>query len=173
MIYPGIPPVLFHTGMVVHRLEPAMEALGAALGVTWRDPVATDRQVWARDGTVMSRHGRITFSREGPHFIELMEEQDNPCDELLSGGPRIHHLGLWTEDLAGEVRRLEALGFPSEMSGYQDGIHPVAFSMHHNPHGGLWLEILAKERVSPEFLHVAGRSGHSGAEPGTPWHGAG
>ena len=156
MTYPGAI-TLFHTGMVVDHLELAMEDLGAALGLAWAEPTEVSCEVWA-NGVVGTRETLVTISVEGPHHIELIEHVGTPPDQRLTGGPRVHHVGMWTPDFAGEVRRLEGLGFKSELSGTQDGQFPAMFSYHYNHHGGLWIEVLSQELYQGLESYLSGGS---------------
>jgi hypothetical protein len=63
---------------------------------------------------------------------------------------------MWTPDLPGEVARLEALGFRSEMSGIQNGQFPSSYSYHYNHHGGLWIEVLSQELYEGLESYFAG-----------------
>ena len=146
---------LFHTGMVVDRLKPAMDAIGAALGLSWAEPATVSSQVWVR-GEIAPRDSLVTISVEGPHHIELIELGSPSPDEQLTGGARVHHVGMWTPDLPAEVDRLEALGFRSELSGVREGEHPTSYSYHYNHHGGLWIEVLSQDLYEGLELYLSG-----------------
>lgn len=146
---------LFHTGMVVDHLEPAMDSIGSALGLSWAEPASVSSQVWVQ-GQMAQRDSLVTISIEGPHHIELIELGLASPEDQIMGGVRMHHVGLWTRDLAAEVSRLEGLGFRSELAGTKDGEHPFSYSYHYNHHGGLWIEILSKELFDGLESYLAG-----------------
>ena len=154
MTYPGAGR-LFHTGMVVDRLEPAMADLGAALGIRWAEPAEVSCDVWA-NGLIAPRTTRVTISVDGPHHLELIEHAASPPDDRLTGGRRVHHIGMWTPDFAAEVRRLETLGFASELSGCVEGDFPAMFSYHYNHHGGLWIEVVSQDIYDGLASYLAG-----------------
>jgi hypothetical protein len=95
----------FQVGIVVTRLEDAMEELGGALGVGWSGPV--DRQV--REWVL-----RIAFARTPPPYVELIEGPPGSVWDAAAS-PRIHHLGYWSEDMDADSARLEAAGIPLEL----------------------------------------------------------
>jgi hypothetical protein len=91
----------FQVGILVHDLEAAMDELSRGIGVRWG--AIRERE---RDGLTY----RLVFSVEGPPHIELIEgSPGTPWDTVE---PRIDHLMWWSDDLAGDTRRLEREGLP-------------------------------------------------------------
>lgn len=99
------PSPIYHVGIVVPALEPAMARLSEVSGLTWgriqRFPVEFDTPTGPRtfDQT-------FALSLEGPPYIELLVRVE---DSVWSRtGP--HHLGMWSDDVAGRSAALEGDG---------------------------------------------------------------
>lgn len=133
---------LYHTGVIVDDLQGAMNLWGDALGVHWAPPLTSTAPMLCPTG-IKEREIVFTYSLEGPHHIELLE-QVNPAPYLnLTGGRHIHHLGYYTPDLAGESARLEALGLHQELSGVDDAGDVYRATFHINPVSpGMWIELV-------------------------------
>ena len=137
---------LFHTGVIVDDLERAMSTWGVALGLHWAPPKTATTPMRCPDG-VLGREVRFSYSVEGPHHIELLQQVDPSPYLSLTGGRHIHHLGYYTRDLPGQSRRLEELGFPCELSGVTDsaaGDGGVARATFHRDvlAPGMWIELV-------------------------------
>jgi len=102
---------VFHAGFVVRDFEGAMRRLGEALRVDWAKRLeAPAMRLGTRDGEIEVPSMRLTYSVQ-PMHVELIEAVPGTLWEADTG-LRGHHVGLWTDDLAGESKRLEDLGFP-------------------------------------------------------------
>lgn len=87
----------WHVGILVRDIDAAAEAIGFALGIRFRpvDEVATPR--WqAGDGTYSKHSNRITYSVEGPPYIELIQGWGDGVFGLQNG-EGLHHLGVWVD----------------------------------------------------------------------------
>jgi hypothetical protein len=142
---------LFHTGIIVDDLERAMSTWGVALGLHWAPPKTATTPMRCPDG-VLGREVRFSYSVEGPHHIELLQQVDPSPYLSLTGGRHIHHLGYYTRDLAGQSRRLEELGFPCELSGVADSADGggVARATFHRDvlAPGMWIELVDESVAS-------------------------
>ena len=86
----------FHVGIVVEDIERSMAELTAALGVTWDEPHDSAYGPWKI---------RATYSVDGPPFLELVQgEAGGPWD--TGKGSHLHHLGYWSDDVAGDSAAL-------------------------------------------------------------------
>lgn len=98
-------PRIYHVGIVVPALEPAMERFGEAAGVTWgrvqRFPVE-----FATPSGPRTFHQTFVLSLEGPPYIELLVRVADSVWERTG----LHHLGMWSDDVPGESADLEARG---------------------------------------------------------------
>jgi catechol 2,3-dioxygenase-like lactoylglutathione lyase family enzyme len=128
---------IYHVGYVVADLAAAMAQFDAAIGARW-----VDHEVHARyldqDGEVVDVDLHTSFTLDGPVHLELIESAPGTIWDL-GAGPRIHHIGLWTDDVAAEAQRLIAAGLPVAAGGLDndDPAVPGYFSYHRNPHGDL------------------------------------
>ncbi len=136
---------LYHTGVIVDDLDRATQSMRGALGLKWAPPKVSTVPLRGPDG-VQDREVRFTYSLEGPHFIELLE-QINPAPYVnLSGGRRVHHVGYFTEDLVAASAHLESSGYPCELSGVGDDGQVARATFHSNPDApGLWIELVSSE----------------------------
>jgi hypothetical protein len=136
---------LYHTGIIVDSLEKAMDTMGDALGLLWAPPRTSTVPMQCPDG-ILDREVRFTYSLQGPHYIELLE-QINPAPYLsLTGGRRVHHLGYFTDDLAAASDELEARGFRKELSGVDDNGDVARATFHYNEESpGMWIELVSHE----------------------------
>lgn len=100
----------YHQGVRVPDLDAAMDELGPTLGVTWCAPQQRDQAVWLPDAGPTTLPLRFTYSAEGPQHIELLE---GPAGSIWDGrvAPGLHHVGLWSDDVAGETEELLAAGW--------------------------------------------------------------
>lgn len=133
---------LFHTGVIVTDLDEAMAAYGAAFGLHFAPPKAAATPMRCPTG-VLEREARFSYSVEGPHHVELLQ-QVQPAPYLeLTDGPQIHHLGYYTRDLVGQSARLESMGFMRELSGVGPDGGPARAAYLRNPlQPGMWVELV-------------------------------
>jgi hypothetical protein len=108
---------LFHVGVRVRDLDAAMPGLGTALGVTWAPVVERDQRVWLPGrGTIMTRL-RFTYSCEGPQHVELLQGEEGSPWLADTDERGVHHLGIWSDDVAADTERFVAAGWTLEASG--------------------------------------------------------
>ena len=100
----------YHQGVRVPSLEPAMEELGAALGLTWCEPQKRDQAVWIPDRGQMTIPLRFTYSAEGPQHVELLEGAPGSIWDGRDA-PGLHHVGLWSEDVVRDTEAYVARGW--------------------------------------------------------------
>ena len=98
---------LFHTGVVVDDLDASMTALSTLNGLHWAPPQITETPMVGPAGP-LPRKVRFTYSIEGPHHVELLQQLDSAPYESLTGGRRVHHLGYLANDLEADAARLDA-----------------------------------------------------------------
>ncbi|MEU7812196.1 VOC family protein [Pseudonocardia sp. NPDC049154] len=136
---------LYHTGLIVNDLERAMKQMGGALGLQWAPPKESTTPLLGPDGLV-GRHVRFTYSLQGPHFVELLEQIDAGPYVNLTGGRYIHHLGYYTEDLPGASAALEKQGYRRELSGDEEDGRITRAAFHYNDETpGMWIELVSHE----------------------------
>jgi hypothetical protein len=133
---------LFHTGVIVDDLEAAAALWTASFGFHWAPPQTAATPMRCPAG-VLPREVRFTYSLEGPHHIELLEQVDPGPYLHLSTDRHIHHVGYYTTDLAAQSARLEALGFAAELSGVGEdgGVYRATYHCH-PVQPGMWIELV-------------------------------
>jgi hypothetical protein len=134
----GAPPDgldLYHVGVVVPDARAAMRQYSEALGFSWTELGLSTLDVVV-DGRRREARIAATYSREGPPYLEIVEE--------LSGGVwgagalALNHVGMWTDDLAGSLRRLEAAGLRGRVRHVPAADEPELFSYHETGTGTWW-----------------------------------
>lgn len=101
----------FHVGVRVADIDAAMAEIGAAQGVTWATVQHSDRRsVWTPERGL--EHVALTFvySCEGPHRIELLQGGAGSVWDC-GDRPGLHHVGVWSDDVAAETAAAEAAGW--------------------------------------------------------------
>lgn len=96
---------VYHVGIVVPELEPAMRELTETTGVTWG---RIQRDIPTRFGTPDGpRVWNVTFvySKEAP-YIELLQQ----LDDSIWAEVGFHHIGLWSDDVHADSTALEGRG---------------------------------------------------------------
>jgi glyoxalase/bleomycin resistance protein/dioxygenase superfamily protein len=137
--------ILYHTGLIVENLDDAMETMGDALGLDWFTPRKATSP-FQSPGGILDREVRFTYSLQGPHFIEILEQIDPAPYLHVTGGRRIHHLGYYTEDLPGAARWLEDHGYRMELNGVDHDGNVARATFHYNPESpGMWIELVSHE----------------------------
>jgi catechol 2,3-dioxygenase-like lactoylglutathione lyase family enzyme len=100
----------YHQGIRVPNINRAMEELGSSLGVEWCEVQERDQGCWLPGIGVTSLPLKFTYSRGGPQHIELLQ---GPAGSIWDGSvnPGLHHMGLWSDDVAAETEALVAAGW--------------------------------------------------------------
>jgi hypothetical protein len=120
----------FHVALVVEDLAASMGELTAALGVRWDEPHDSRYGEWSI---------RVVYSLDPP-FIELVQgEPGSPWD--TSAGPRLDHIGYFSDDVLADSARLEAAEVPIDFDPAPYG-RGGAFAYHRAPSSGLRIELV-------------------------------
>ena len=108
-------PLIEHIGILVPNLEEAIERWTAITGYTF-SPIAryrTQNYSDRNDPTPHFHDARISFSKEGPPRIELMEVTGEGTHGPAQVG--VHHFGFpGTADPEGRLAELAELGVPDD-----------------------------------------------------------
>lgn len=101
---------VYHHGVRVPDLDAAMAEVGDALGVAWCEPQVREQAVWLPDLGATSIPLRFTYSMQGPQHVELLEGAPG---SIWDGRdlPGLHHIGVWSDDVAGESAALVEAGW--------------------------------------------------------------
>ena len=100
----------YHHGVRVPNLETAMQEMGDALGVTWCQTQERSQAVWMPGVGDTSIPLRFTYSAQGPQHIELLEGAPGSIWDGREN-PGVHHVGIWSDDVAGETAALVDAGW--------------------------------------------------------------
>lgn len=130
---PGLGLDLYHVGLVVPDLDAAMQQHSALLGFDWSPPGESRFDVRV-DGSAQQARIRVTYSVQGPPYLELVEDLTGVWGRAGLG---LSHVGCWSEDLPADVARAEAAGLPARVS--DDG----GLFSYHELSPGLWLELVS------------------------------
>jgi len=140
------PEDLYHTGIVVPDLDAAMARLSALAGYRWIKPLSYTLPI----RTVTGSHeltSTIVYSVQSPHVELLQEVPGTPW--TAAPGNAVHHLGYFTDDLAGAARELERNGFTFEMTGDVPGSELAMFAYYLDS-AGTRIEIVDRA-LFPDF----------------------
>jgi lactoylglutathione lyase len=105
------PSNFYHTGYAVKDLAVAQEWFENSLGlefapIHYYDPL----RLWVPGKGWTEERIRVTYSRKGPHHIELLQgEPGGFYDPAVMRNTS--HMGAWVEDVGVEVRRLLSMGW--------------------------------------------------------------
>src|SRR5262245_15875372 len=116
---------LFHVGILVPDINEAIERFGDVLGLTFKEPAVAHVDRFEQGSSVEVLDLRISWSIEGPPYLELLESQDN---QGLYGRANegLHHVGLWEPDPDALIRRLEHLRLHKEATQFTPDDHVLA-----------------------------------------------
>jgi hypothetical protein len=94
---------IHHFGILVADLDTSIEELSSSLGLTFRPPlivpsVRIDPAEFGDEHPHPSS-GRLTFSIEGPPYIELSQAHGSGIHSISRYGAGLHHVGIFPGDL--------------------------------------------------------------------------
>jgi hypothetical protein len=145
---------LYHVGMACHRLETAMEQIGASFDVSWT-AVAVDSRP-----NLFTPAGPCSWTARRCHSIGSAVPF-----ELLEGSPgstwdtakvvSTHHVAYWSADVGMDVRGLEAEGWAVEINIVDDAGNPTDFAYLTKP-GCVRVE-LVDAQWRPAYLALTGQ----------------
>lgn len=103
---------LFHIGIIVPDMTRGMADIARRFGCAFPDP--REANVRVRYRGVESQVGvKFAYSMQGPPYIELIESVPGTVWEAPAGS-RIHHLGVFCDNIEDEIGKLESEGFTYE-----------------------------------------------------------
>ncbi|MGI9624354.1 MAG: VOC family protein [Acidimicrobiales bacterium] len=138
----------YHFGMVVQDFELALDELGANLGLEWASVQRRVFEVRQPNGIVEADF-RVTYSVTGPPHFEIIEPTPGTIWTFAGGG--VHHLGYWSDDLAGDSKRLTSSGYSWEGTYHNPDVDgPFGFTYHTLPGTQLRVELVDRAR-KPAF----------------------
>lgn len=129
---------IFHVGNIVDDLETSMRRYGQGLGLKWATPRLV-RVPFLTDVGVVHVDSAVTYSTTPPVHIELAQAVGDLYTPV--GGPRMHHIGVWTADVPLSSQRLASQGFPIHAAIQSAGGANPSYVFHKDPGGGLFIEL--------------------------------
>jgi len=148
---------LYHVGILVPDLDSAVDHYENLYGVKFRPPInVTSCRVVQRSCPDAPLTCRLTYSTQGPMYVELLEAQGDGLWSLRNIGG-IHHIGRWSADPVCESKRLLAAGATWEATMYLDaetvGIVFVRYQ-------GVLMELVIDALRAPLLEWMEGRAEH-------------
>ena len=129
----------FHVGMVVDDLDAAMAELSELFGYAWCPPMAVETPVRLPGGDI-TLDLCFAYSATTPRVEVVRSVPGTPWVPADSG---LHHVGYWSDDLAGDAARLMAGGYTEEAAGVRADGAPI-WSYHRSPQGPR-IELVSRE----------------------------
>lgn len=126
----------YHVGLIVPELGQAQRDLSSTLGLSWAAEQRREMPVLV-DGEPTTRDLHFVYSVEGPPHVELIAANEPPW-ELRDG---LHHLGIWSEDVVGDLEALVAQHHTVAATGMTRGGTSGGFAYLHSP-TGLLIELV-------------------------------
>ncbi len=133
---------VYHTGIRVPDVDVAMAEMGASLRVTWASvQYSTDRSIWTPERGNERVELTFVYSCEGPQHIELLQGQAGSVWDC-GDQPGLHHVGVWSENVAADVDRFVAAGWRVAAAGEapEKGFGTFAYVV---PPSGLVVELVS------------------------------
>lgn len=129
----------FHVGIVVPDVDTALAELTELLGYDWCDQLAIPTAVWLPTGETTIEM-RFAYSRTVPRLEVISAVLGTLWEPAASG---LHHLGYWSDDVAGDGARLAERGYETEAEGRRpDG---ATYWSYHRPPAGPRIELVSRE----------------------------
>ena len=147
----------YHVGMATCALELAMAELGPMAGTDWSTAHAGVEPGLGTPAGPVPWTVRTVHSCQGPLHIELLEGSPGSIWETPLT-TSVHHLGYWSDDVAGDIDRLSHEGWGLELSLFAGG-RPVEFA-YLSKAGSIRVELVDIAR-RPAYLERIGANGHS------------
>ena len=138
----------YHQGVRVSDLEQSMAELGATMSLDWCQPQERQQALWLPDVGTTSVDLRFTYSAGGPQHVELLQGASGSVWDGTER-PGLHHVGLWSDDVAGETDGLVAAGWTLVLAG-RDPAEGYGHFTYVQPPSGLLVELVSTH-VRPMF----------------------
>ncbi|HEY4773184.1 MAG TPA: VOC family protein [Xanthobacteraceae bacterium] len=108
-----ITPELTHVGILVENLAADIERYSRILGLHFRPPNPASFAIVEEGGASAPAELWMTYSMEGPPYVELMQATGSGVWSAAQGFG-LHHIGGFASELAQWVRRFEQLNLEPE-----------------------------------------------------------
>jgi hypothetical protein len=121
----------FHVGIVVDDLDAALAELSELFDYEWCPQMAVATPVRLPAGDIVLDLC-FAYSATMPRVEVIRSVPGTPW--VAAAGSGIHHVGYWSDDLAGDAARLVARGYEEEATGVRPDGAPV-WSYHRSARG--------------------------------------
>jgi catechol 2,3-dioxygenase-like lactoylglutathione lyase family enzyme len=138
----------YHQGVRVPDLDAAMAELGPALGLEWCQPQEREQALWLPGVGATTVPLRFTYSAAGPQHVELLQGAPGSVWDGRDY-PGIHHVGLWSDDVAAETAALVEAGWALRLA-QRDPADGYGVFTYLQPPSGLLVELVSSA-VRPMF----------------------
>lgn len=124
----------YHVGILVRDLDEAIARFSDTFRCSFAKPFDFAVDAFADpDPRPLTVHA--TFSQGGPPYVELIQGHPDEGFFRIDLGERLHHIGVWAEDVEAKAAELEAEGGTREASITVDGKVAVWFMAPASHHG--------------------------------------
>jgi hypothetical protein len=143
----------YHLGIVVEDYESTLTQLTELFGYRWCEEFDVTLPVWTPGGE-QELNLRFTYSMDAPR-LEVIRCIPGTVWEPAAGSG-IHHMGYWSDDVAGDSARLEQQGYAKEASAGPDDT--PTFVYHRHPAGPRIELVASSMRPLMEQYWATGKS---------------
>jgi hypothetical protein len=133
----------YHVGIVVDDLDATLQRLTDTAGYRWCDQYAGDQEVTTPDGEITIPL-RFAYSVDEPR-LEIIEAV--PGTLWVPADSGLHHLGYWSDDVAGDTAALVERGYRVDAEAMLDDL---ALWTYCSAPGGPRIELV--NRIIEPFL---------------------
>lgn len=139
------PTSVFHFGILVEDIEAAAERWADLLGIRFRPAAVAHVDDYREGDTSTVLDLRVTYSMEGPPYVELLEMTG---DGLYGAhhGEGFHHIGIWEPNCEGKVEEWTAKGLEIEGVQYTDDGRIIVAYFRPEATNGARVEIVDEAR---------------------------
>ena len=144
----------YHLGIVVEDYESTLAQLTKLFGYEWCEEIDVVLPVWLPGGE-RDLDLRFAYSMDTPRLEIIRSIPGTPWEPAAGSG--IHHMGYWSDDVAGDSSLLERHGYVKEASAMGPDGTPV-FVYHRNPAGPRIELVASSTRPGMEQYWATGKS---------------
>ena len=140
---------VYHFAIVVPEIDRGMETIAKQFNVSFPPHLPANLKALVR-GREVDIATRFVYSRQGPPYIELVRAVPGTVFDAPAGTSRVHHIGIFVDDMEAEVARLVDEGFDLEFQSIGDDGRPSMVSFINSDLG------VRQELVSAEARGLIG-----------------
>ncbi|SRR6266404_6339674 len=148
---------LYHIGILVPNLDAVVDHYAKLYGVGFRPPIEVPScRVVQRTCPDAPLTCRLTYSIQGPMYVELLEAQGEGLWSPRNVGG-VHHVGMWSTDPVTESQSLMAAGADWAATMYLDAETVGIVFVRHQ---GVLIELVTDKLRPPLLDWIEGRTQH-------------